>query len=243
MAEIGRERGEWVLPCPDAGEARDLLRRFAPWRMLLKFENGPSALDFETYEPFNRWPLFKLDVILDAIETPARGFRALDIGFNCGYNALELARRHDARVVGIDVVPKHLEVARALAAHCGLDATFLEADAQDYENPGMFDLVLHLGTLYHLPNPARSIEKAARSLRPGGWFALETIRHLGEDPALCRWIYGFNGDRTNFWALGDQAIREMGLRAGLRDLRLIHETRPPVYEGRMSRAIWVGRRA
>lgn len=35
----------------------------------------------------------------------------------------------------------------------------------------------------------------------------------------------------------------MDLQAGLRDLRLVHETRPSIYEGEMNRAIWVARSA
>lgn len=214
MARIKELRdGSWEIEGVDAAAARDILTRYAPWRMGLSFTRGPSSRDFETFKPFNDVPLRKLLTTLDHLSLPAAP-AVLDVGFNCGYNSLYMADRFSAAVTGIDVLARHKGLADELAALLDLDVEFRLDDAEDFLRPEAFDVILHFGTLYHLPNPLRSMENCARSLKPGGHFALETTRYLGAADCA-RWIYGFNGDRTNFWALGDRVIEEFFARSGL----------------------------
>ena len=115
--------------------------------------------------------------------------------------------------------------------------------AEEFERENSFGLILHLGTLYHLANPVRSLENCFRSLKKGGWFALETICYRGsEDKTVCKWINGLGGDRTNFWALGEGAIESMAQYCGISELHMIFEAWPEAYNREMSRGIWVGRR-
>lgn len=92
-----------------------------------------------------------------------------DLGCGPGAHALALARRgYD--VVGIDVSPRMVEVARARAARDEVDATF---DVHDVGGPLRFadaslGGVLAVLVLQHLPHPAAFIAEIRRCLRPGG---------------------------------------------------------------------------
>lgn len=239
------QSGEWIIDGVDAETARAFLHRHQPWRMQLKFASGPKASDGPTFEPFNSEPLNKLRIILGHLPVEnLQGSRVLDVGFNCGYNSLYMAKAFASRVTGIDVAAKHKAVADELGGMLNVRAEFLLASAEEFERPGSFDLVLHLGTLYHLANPVRALERTFRSLADGGWFALETICYRGgDDGNICKWIRGFGGDRTNFWALGEGAIRSIAEYCGMSELKLVFETWPAVYKREMSRAIWTGNKA
>jgi 2-polyprenyl-3-methyl-5-hydroxy-6-metoxy-1,4-benzoquinol methylase len=235
--------GEWIVRGVSEDAARSFLLRHAPWRMELKFSSGPKASDGAIFEPFNTAPLNKLRILMEHIpHEKFRGGGVLDVGFNAGYNSLYLAQAFGANVTGIDVAAKHKVVADELAAMLQLKAELLLASAEEFERQNFFDVILHLGTLYHLANPVRSLERCFRSLKPGGWFALETICYRGStDHAICKWIHGFGGDRTNFWALGEGAIESIAKYCGISDLRIVLEVWPEAYKREMSRVIWVGR--
>ncbi|MEO0983314.1 MAG: class I SAM-dependent methyltransferase [Pseudomonadota bacterium] len=242
MAEImDHPDGRWEIAGVDADAARGFLETHAPWRMELSFHGGPKASDFETFQPFNARPLRKLHVLMGQADLPDRP-AVLDVGFNCGYNSLYCASRLGSAVTGLDVSRKNKAVADGLADLIGVEAEFLLENAEDFERADAYDLALHFGTLYHLPNPLRSIEKTAKSLRKGGLFALETIRYTG-DPRQAKWIWMFNGDKTNFWALGDEVLSEQFQRCGLSTLELIENVEIKAYEGEhMSRATWIARK-
>ena len=157
--------GRWKIDGCDPVQAAAFLTRHQPWRMEIDFGGALNSKNYPKYEPFNGFPLRKLNKILAAITAqdglpPAPA--VLDIGFNNGYNALYLAQHLGASVTGIDVAAKHRVVATEVAQMTGLDAEFLLQSAEEFERPDTYDLVLHLGTLYHLPNPVLSMERAIR---------------------------------------------------------------------------------
>jgi len=236
--------GEWLVRGVDAATARSFLQRYSPWRMELKFDSGPKASDGPTFEPFNPAPLNKLRILMEHLPQSAfEGARVLDVGFNAGYNTLFLAQSYNASVTGIDIVRKHRLVATELAGMLGVQAEFITASAEEFEQKDTFDLVLHLGTLYHLANPVRSLERTFQSMKSGGWFALETICYRGsKDGTVCKWINGLGGDKSNFWALGEAAIESIAKYCGMNELRLILEVWPEAYQREMSRCIWIGKK-
>lgn len=88
-----------------------------------------------------------------------------------GTDTLSLARL-GARVTGLDFSPSALAVARALAADCGADVAYVEADAYDAVDVlgrERFDLVFTgIGALCWLPSVERWAKVVASLLRPGG---------------------------------------------------------------------------
>lgn len=93
--------------------------------------------------------------------------RLLEIGCAHGF-FLELARSH-WEVRGIDVSAEAVAHARSL----GLDAIAGEFLTLP-EEPGEYDLICLWDTLEHLERPIETLEKAARSLKPGGTLVLTT---------------------------------------------------------------------
>jgi SAM-dependent methyltransferase len=229
---------------PDA--LRERLRQMRPyggWRHLIQFTNGVKTSDIEMAKPWSDTPLIKIRMVERAVPDFAkRGGRALDIGCNIGYNSLYLAHAHGMDVVGIDVTNSHLAVCQEFAKLSGLErAKFLMMSAETYCEPDGFDLVVHFGTLYHLRNPMLALEAASRNLKMGGVLALETQCHGEKGALISRYVHGFNDDPSNWWALGDGALRDMLAFCGFDEPVEVFHWTSPLLDG-MYRIIWVMRK-
>lgn len=100
---------------------------------------------------------------------------ALDIGAGTGIQSLRLAQL-GYRVVGLDIAPKLLLVARKKLSQAGFsDAVFHLGDAQHLPFPaGMADCVNCCGpTLSFVPDWRCALAEIARCLKPGGRLVLE----------------------------------------------------------------------
>lgn len=99
--------------------------------------------------------------LLERIHMPRdlRGKSVLDIGAFDGAFSFEAERRGAARVVALDHrVPRGFELASQV-----LDSR-VEFQLQDVmtltpDQPGVFDVVLFLGVIYHLPNPMAALQR------------------------------------------------------------------------------------
>jgi SAM-dependent methyltransferase len=119
--------------------------------------------------------------------------RILDIGCGTGVVARVAASRAGAlgRVVGVDVAPRFLAVAREVAS--GQAIEWIEADAQDLSifPAGSFDVVLCQQAFQFLPDRFAAAAEMHRVLSSGGcalvsvWTALEeTPGHLALEVAI-----------------------------------------------------------
>jgi ubiquinone/menaquinone biosynthesis C-methylase UbiE len=93
--------------------------------------------------------------------------RAIDVGTGAGALALALAPLV-REVVGVDLVPELLELARERAAGIA-NAQFVEADATRLPFPDFsFDLAATMRTLHHVHRPELVVAELTRVARPGG---------------------------------------------------------------------------
>lgn len=112
-----------------------------------------------------------------------RGLTLCHLQCHIGTDTLAWAKE-GARVVGVDLSPRSVEVARRLAKDLGLDAEFLEADV--YEAPEAlsgrtFDIVYTgYGALVWLPDLERWAEVVGRLLKPGGVLYLSEFHPFHE---------------------------------------------------------------
>lgn len=180
-----------------------------------------SAMEWDTpaefpavYEELNVPAFFAAfsEELLDRAR-PAEGERMLDVATGTGI-VLRLAHARSAglsRLVGLDLTPGMLEVAREKSA--GLDVEFVVGDATALPfDDGSFDLVTCQQGLQFFPERERALAEFVRVLAPGGravvacWCEIETApahhalaetvaRHFPERASVARGPFSFpSGD-------------------------------------------------
>lgn len=124
------------------------------------------------------------------------GRRILDVGCGTGAFARRLATR-GAEVVGIDVSPRVIEIARRDAKEAGVEPPpeFEVADAHDPGpfSPGAFDAVTFVLSLQNMEGPETVLRNAARALRSGGRLVLALQHPAFRIPGATHW--GWDPDR------------------------------------------------
>ena len=127
----------------------------------------------------------EIPLLLRALRPPGGG-RVLEVGCGRGV-ALPLlaARLSPVALVGVDIDPALVAIARERVRATRLAATVIEGDVRDLPfADSFFDLVIDFGTCYHvgggLAGARAALRQIARVLRPGGLFIHETpiAQHL-----------------------------------------------------------------
>ncbi len=111
------------------------------------------------------------------------GMRVLDIGSGAGDVALLAAERVGpaGAVVGIDRNPEVLAVARERAAVAGFThLTFQVGDLESIPLEEPFDAIVGRLVLMYQPDPAATLRRLARSLRPAGIVAFQDFNLTAE---------------------------------------------------------------
>ncbi len=139
----------------DVIEAR--VRELRPW-----FHNLHLPGDVQTVPDhfLGDFPSYKWKETAKSLPEDMSGIRALDIGCNAGFYSMELARR-GASVTAVDMNPHYLEQAVWAAGLYGLERKIDFRRMQVYELARMgkkWDLVLFLGTFYHLRHPLLALD-------------------------------------------------------------------------------------
>jgi ubiquinone/menaquinone biosynthesis C-methylase UbiE len=92
----------------------------------------------------------------------------LDVGCGQGIDLANFARA-GARVTGVDLTPRHVELANAHLRALDLKGTAVPGDAEHLPFPDQsFDRVSSNGVLHHTPNMAVALREIYRVLRPRG---------------------------------------------------------------------------
>lgn len=92
----------------------------------------------------------------------------LEIGCGMGLDLLCFAQK-GAEVIGLDLTPKHIELARKLFEIYELPAQLLIGDAESLNfKSNSVDVVYSFGVLHHTPHINKAISEIHRVLKPGG---------------------------------------------------------------------------
>jgi SAM-dependent methyltransferase len=119
------------------------------------------------------------------LAAPAEGERVLDLACGTGVIARAVAPLvgSSGSVVGVELRPPMLAVARSLPAPDGAEIEWREGDATALDLPdGSFDLVVCQQGLQFFDDPAPAIAEAHRVLRPGGRFVAAVWQGIDHQP-------------------------------------------------------------
>lgn len=96
------------------------------------------------------------------------GKRLLEVGCGMGTDLLQFARG-GARVTGVDLTPRSVEISRRHLHLCDERGDFAISDAEHLPFVDeSFDVVYSNGVLHHTPDTAGAVRELHRVLRPGG---------------------------------------------------------------------------
>jgi len=96
------------------------------------------------------------------------GLDVLDVGCGQGIDLVEYAAA-GARATGIDLTPRHVELASSHVEALDLPARVMHGDAERLPfGEGEFDVVSSNGVLHHTPDMPAALREIRRVLRPGG---------------------------------------------------------------------------
>ena len=110
-------------------------------------------------------------IIAGEIVSKIQRGRILDIGTGPGYIPIEIARMNPGiEIVGIDISPTMVELARKNAEKAGVENVRFEVmSAYELKFPEEnFDMVISFGALHHFTDPRRVFDEAYWVLKPGG---------------------------------------------------------------------------
>lgn len=180
---------------------------------------GPAA--------YAAWRATVLGSITESIEQrlilelagEVRGLRALDAGSGDGALACLIAQR-GAEVVGIDVDPAMVAVARVRAAKAGLNVTLLEGRLERLPfGDETFDLVVAVTVLCFAPDGGAAVRELARVLKPGGRLVIGELGRCSSWAArrrICGWLGSQTWAAAHFRTGGDlkALVAQTGLYVG-----------------------------
>ena len=162
----------------------------------------------ERYRRNNDWRLFPKEWIYH--EFPPSGRSWLDFGCGSGEITTQLAILGATEVVGVDVTPGLLEMARRRAKLDGVSdrIRLICGDIRSIE-PQPVDIVLSFAVLHHLPDHLQeAIPALCRWLKRGGTFiSVEPVGYL----CWLEWLRRYSGIPQDHLDPGERKLSELDL--------------------------------
>ncbi len=189
----------------------------------------------------------RIDVMLASLTEPALklgafqpGERVLDIGCGGGVTSLAIARQVGAggAVVGVDLSPQLLDVARDRARQAALPVAFIEADAGAATFDQRFDAAFSRFGMMFFDAPTQAFAQIRSAMRPGGRLVFVCWRAIAENPWATTPIDAIRPmlkapltppdlDAPGPYSLADEAkLRRILREAGWRDIALARWDEP-----------------
>lgn len=137
----------------------------------------------------------------DAVTARLRpGARVLEVAPGPGYLAIEIARRGDFQVSGLDVSQTFVGLARANAREAGLEIDFRQGNASAMPYPGQsFDAVVCRSAFKNFTDPLGALDEMHRVLAPGGTAWVYDLRKEASRDEIAAEVEGMNLSRVNAW--------------------------------------------
>lgn len=121
-----------------------------------------ERVDQNRYEEYASW----MRSTLEFNQFP--GKQVLEVGFGMGTDLFQFARA-GATVSGVDLSPRHLQIASQRFEIAGIPADLRLADAENLPfEDSSFDGVYSFGVIHHTPDTRKAVEEMHRVLKPGG---------------------------------------------------------------------------
>ena len=170
---------------------------------------------------------------LRELQMPAdlAGKSVLDVGAWDGFFSFEADRRGAARVLATDSfvwtqpgMKGGFDLAKT-ALNSKVEERLIAVEDLSPETVGMFDVVLFLGVLYHLPHPFLGILRLASVTKTMA--IIETYVDLVDVPRPAMVFYPgrtLNNDPTNYWGPNPACVASMCTEAGFREVRAIQSS-------------------
>jgi len=118
------------------------------------------------------------------VPLPLQGLKILDIGCGGGLVCEPLCRM-GAQVWGIDPAMDNIKAAKTHACIDELPITYRAMTVEDMAETGtVFDAVISLEVIEHVPDQKAFLGECARLVRPGGMFILSTLNRTLKSYAL-----------------------------------------------------------
>ena len=147
------------------------------------------------FRPLHRLGPTRMRFLVNAVErhfgrTPGinqmEGLTAIDIGCGGGLATEPLARL-GAKASGLDVTDENIAAARAHAEESNLEIDYQRGTAEGLAAAGVvYDIVLSLEVVEHVPDPEAFLEATATLVAPGGLLVLATINRTLKSLALAK---------------------------------------------------------